>query len=128
MIDQETDSFPDLMPAQRQQEILRRAALQRIVRVRDLASELGVHEMTIRRDLEVLAERNLVERVHGGARISNQSGYESGFHARRSVNTRCKERIGKAALSLVKPGDTLAFDASTTALTMIQGLPGQDET
>lgn len=128
MIDQETDSFPDLMPAQRQQEILRRAALQRIVRVRDLASELGVHEMTIRRDLEVLAERNLVERVHGGARISNQSGYESGFHARRSVNTRSKERIAKAALSLVKPGDTLAFDASTTALTMIQALPGQDVT
>lgn len=118
----------DLMPAQRQQEILRRAAIQRIVRVRDLAAELGVHEMTIRRDLEVLADRNLVERVHGGARITSQSAYESGFHIRMAANIDRKERIAAAALSLIKPGDTLAFDASTTALALVQALAGQNVT
>lgn len=116
------------MPAQRQQEILRRAALQRIVRVRDLARDLGVHEMTIRRDLEALAERNLLERVHGGARITSQSTSESGFHNRLAANIEAKQRIAEAALSLVKPGDTLAFDASTTALTMVRALADQNVT
>lgn len=128
MNDEERSLPHDLVPAQRQQEILRRAALQRIVKVRDLAAALGVHEMTIRRDLEALAEHNLVERVHGGARINNQSGYESGFHIRASSNTRGKERIARTALTLVNPGDTLAFDASTTALTMVHALAGRDVT
>lgn len=123
--DADDSGMHDLMPAQRQQEILRLAAVQRIVKVRDLAGALGVHEMTIRRDLEAMADRNLVERVHGGARISNQSGNESGFHIRASSNTRGKERIARAALELVNPGDTLAFDASTTALTMVQALAGR---
>src|SRR5580692_431154 len=38
-------------------------------RVSDLTQQLGVSEMTIRRDLEVLAKDGLVEKVHGGATL-----------------------------------------------------------
>lgn len=118
----------DLMPAERQQEIMRLAALKRIVKVRELADDLGVHEMTIRRDLEALAERNLLERVHGGARINSQSGSESSFDLRATANRAAKERIARTALSFVNPGDTLAFDASTTSLTLIRALSDMNVT
>jgi DNA-binding LacI/PurR family transcriptional regulator len=44
------------------------------VRVSDLARELGVSELTIRRDIAALAERNLVTRVHGGATLPRPAG------------------------------------------------------
>jgi len=42
------------------------------VRVRDLAPVLGVSELTVRRDIAILAERNLLIRVHGGATLPTQ--------------------------------------------------------
>ena len=42
------------MPLERQQTILRLAMVRRIVRIRDLAKQLEVHEMTVRRDLDWL--------------------------------------------------------------------------
>lgn len=116
----------DLVPAERQQEILRRAMVSRIVRVKSLAAELGVHEMTIRRDLEVLADQGLLERVHGGARIRNQAGRESSYQMRVVANTREKELIAEAAAALLEEGDTVAFDASTTALAVIGKLSAED--
>jgi DeoR family fructose operon transcriptional repressor len=109
----------DLVPAERQQEILRRATVARIVKVKSLAAELGVHEMTIRRDLDALAEQGYLERVHGGARIRNQAGRESSYQIRVASNVREKDLIAEAAAALVEEGDTVAFDASTTALAVI---------
>src|SRR4030067_401034 len=39
------------------------------VRASDLVPELGVSEVTVRRDLEALARRGLLERSHGGATL-----------------------------------------------------------
>ena len=44
------------------------------VRVRDLARDLGVSELTIRRDIAALAQRNLVTKVHGGATLPALAG------------------------------------------------------
>lgn len=91
----------------------------RVVKVKSLAAELGVHEMTIRRDLEVLADQGFLERVHGGARIRNQAARESLYQTRAVSNTREKELIAEAAAEMIEEGDTVAFDASTTALAVI---------
>jgi DeoR family fructose operon transcriptional repressor len=112
----------DLVPAERQQEIVRRAAIERVVKVRSLAERLGVHEMTIRRDLDALVEEGVLERVHGGARLKNQAGMESSHQIRASSNVREKELIAEVAATLIGDGDTVAFDASTTALAVIRRL------
>lgn len=113
------------LPAfERQQEILRRALARRIVRVKELAVEYGVHEMTIRRDLDQLAEEGKLQRVHGGARLADRTSEELSYGLRASRNEAGKERIARAALALVEEGDTLAFDASTTALALVRMLGG----
>jgi DeoR/GlpR family transcriptional regulator of sugar metabolism len=108
----------DLVASDRQQEILRRALTERVLRVKDLAVQLGVHEMTIRRDLDALADQGLLERVHGGARIASRTGEELSHHLRAAENTGAKARIARAALGTIKDGEVVAFDASTTALAL----------
>ena len=56
-----------MLARQRQTLILARVREDGGVRVADLARELGVSDMTVRRDLELLDNRGLIEKVHGGA-------------------------------------------------------------
>ena len=56
-----------MLARQRHAYILERVTADGGVRVADLARDLGVSDMTVRRDLELLDERGLLEKVHGGA-------------------------------------------------------------
>lgn len=110
---------------ERQQDILRRAVASRVLRVRDLAAEYGVHEMTVRRDLDALCEQGLLERVHGGARLASRTGEELSHQLRAAQNVDAKARIARAALDLIHDGDTVALDASTTSLALAKLLPAR---
>ena len=66
-----------MLKAQRQEQIVRRLAENGTESVGDIARALDVSEMTIRRDLEELSERKMVERVYGGARLP--SGLAASF-------------------------------------------------
>jgi DNA-binding LacI/PurR family transcriptional regulator len=63
-----------LLGVQRHERVLSELRRSGSVRVSDLARQLGVSELTIRRDIAALAERNLVTRVHGGATLPSQTG------------------------------------------------------
>ena len=56
-----------MLARQRQEHILERVAATGGVRVADVVEELGISEMTVRRDITELVTQGLVERVHGGA-------------------------------------------------------------
>ncbi|MEU8256943.1 substrate-binding domain-containing protein [Micromonospora inaquosa] len=58
-----------MFSAQRQERLLAELRGQGAVRVRDLAREFGVSELTVRRDIAALAEQGLVSKVHGGATL-----------------------------------------------------------
>src|SRR6266705_3019184 len=57
------------LPAQRQERILGEVARNGGARVSELTELLGVSDMTVRRDLDALARRGLVRKVHGGATL-----------------------------------------------------------
>ncbi|BDP44057.1 hypothetical protein DAETH_40260 (plasmid) [Deinococcus aetherius] len=77
--------------AERQHQILRRALAECVVRVR----EPGVHEMTVRRDLDQLAEQGYLERVYGGARLLEKTSEELAHQLRAPRNTGAKDRIAR---------------------------------
>ena len=104
------------LAGRRHQRILHELADHGDVRVRDLTALLGVSEMTIRRDLDVLAADGLLMKVHGGAtRLGVQrSTDEPGFAAKSHQQHREKEAIADAAASLIRPGTAIGITAGTT--------------
>jgi DeoR/GlpR family transcriptional regulator of sugar metabolism len=104
-----------MLAQQRQSAILDLVRRQGGVRVSQLVRQFGVSDMTIRRDLETLAERGLVDKVHGGATVAGPgSTEEPGFDAK-SVRQRMeKSAIAERASHLVEPGTAVALSAGTT--------------
>ncbi|MGH8875998.1 MAG: DeoR/GlpR family DNA-binding transcription regulator, partial [Stackebrandtia sp.] len=95
------------------------------VRVAELVEEFGVSDMTIRRDLETLAERGLVSKVHGGATaVDIGSTDEPGFAAKSVRQKAAKEAIATAAARLVSPGQAIALSGGTTTWTLAHHLVG----
>lgn len=80
------------------------------VKVAELAAELDVSEMTIRRDLDMLAEQGVVRRVRGGALSMGPQPFAERF----SRHIRAKDRIASKLADLVGDGGAIGIDASTT--------------
>jgi DeoR/GlpR family transcriptional regulator of sugar metabolism len=112
-----------VLARQRQNLILERVREHGGVRVTDLVRELGVSDMTIRRDLEILQERGLIEKVHGGATtIESSPLFEPGFSLKSSLMQREKEAIAAYAAGAVLPGTAIAISAGTTTYAMAKKL------
>lgn len=95
------------------------------VRVSDLTQRLGVSDMTIRRDLEVLARSGLIEKVHGGAVLPGApSTHEPGFEAKSSLEQAAKAAIARAAAEFVTPGSAIGLSAGTTTFALAELLIG----
>jgi DeoR/GlpR family transcriptional regulator of sugar metabolism len=110
----------DLYLEERRQEILRRVNQAERVSVAELSQQFGVSEVTIRSDLQALAERNLVVRTHGGALPSARGLYDLSLALRRQRQVQEKSRIGEAGAALVADGDAIFLDSSSTALAIAQ--------
>ena len=101
-------------------EILRE---QETVTIKDMAKRFGVSEMTIRRDFHGMEEQGLVTIHYGGASLRNTHPGFPSFSARQEKLYQNKLKIAKAAASLVKEGDVIFLDTSTTILLMLRYLP-----
>src|SRR3954454_25323167 len=108
-----------MLARQRQERILEALRASGGVRVSDLTETLHVSYMTIRRDLDALAEQGLVEKVHGGATATataeaQRSADEPGFEAKSVRELGEKEAIAVEAVRLVRPGTAIGVTAGTT--------------
>jgi DeoR/GlpR family transcriptional regulator of sugar metabolism len=112
-----------MLARQRQSLILTRVREDGGVRVVDLARDLGVSDMTVRRDLELLHNRGLIEKVHGGATsLPSSALFEPGFAAKSSLQEHEKEAIADAAVGLVSPGTAIGISAGTTTYALARRL------
>src|SRR6266545_3597526 len=103
------------LPAQRQERILGEVTRTGGVRVSELTELLGVSDMTVRRDLDTLARRGLVKKVHGGATLPRGgSSDEPGFEAKSGQERPAKDAIARRAAEFVEPGTAVAVTAGTT--------------
>lgn len=112
-----------VLASQRREVILDLVQRQGTVRVRDLAPTLDVSEMTVRRDLDILAGEGLVAKVHGGAtRVDGRSSAEPGFEAKQRLQAAEKKAIAELAATLVGPGASVGVTAGTTTWTLVTEL------
>jgi DeoR/GlpR family transcriptional regulator of sugar metabolism len=118
----ESSEGRDVFARERQQHIAHSVEEHGRVRVADLAERFEVSEVTIRKDLRVLEAEGRVVRAHGGAMAPGRSRPERAFDVRERLQRLEKERIGAMAAALVIDGESIALDASTTALAMARAL------
>ena len=93
------------------------------VRTAEVARRLGVTEETVRRDFEKLEAEGVLLRSHGGAVRLESTRREFPVEEREEQNAAAKNRIAQAAVRRIRPGQTILFDASTTALQVARLLP-----
>jgi len=108
-----------LVEASRQEMIQRAVEDQGQVLVRGLASQFGVSMVTIRKDLSDLERRGVLRRVHGGA-VRTDIHDEGSFAYRLGQASGAKGDIAHRAARLVRDGDTVCLDGSTTCYFLAQ--------
>lgn len=97
----------------REQAILTALNSEGRVVVNDLALEFGVSTVTVRKDLEGLERRSMLRRIRGGA-VSVGASDEGAFEMRLRHHRDIKQRIARAVAPVVRHGDVIALDSSTT--------------
>ena len=98
----------------REQAILAALKTSGQVSVNDLADQFGVSAVTVRKDLDLLERRHLLRRVRGGA-IAVGTSDEGAFEMRLGSHKDAKIAIARAVAPLIKDGDVIALDSSTSS-------------
>jgi DeoR/GlpR family transcriptional regulator of sugar metabolism len=84
---------------------------------------LDVSPMTIRRDLRLLSEQQVIQMTHGGALLSASQQIESSFDTRTGEHLSEKEAIGKRAAQFIEEGDVIGIDSGSTMVEVVRNLP-----
>ena len=103
-----------MLTLERQEEILDILNKNKSATVEELAAELFVSGATIRRDLRAMEKQGLIKRSHGGAMPFKSSAEESAFAIREQENIIAKKTIANLAVRLIKNGDSVFIDSSST--------------
>lgn len=98
--------------------------------IKELSKIVGTSESTIRRDLTALEKNGLLTKVYGGATALEHHirTEEPDMVKKHNLYSDEKERIGRYAASLVRPGDFVFIDAGTTTEAIIRYLNEKDAT
>lgn len=107
-----------MLAQERQNYIVQKLKKEGGVHVEELAQELDVSTMTIRRDLQRLSKEGWIERCHGGALAKKEVPYVEKI----TVQGDEKKLIAKKALEYINDGDCIFLDAGTTNLYLAQEL------
>ena len=109
----------EMIPAERRDRIVRALKDLRAVRVSTLSDDLGVSEITIRRDLALLEREGILARTYGGAVLRQHRIQEPRFADDVGTQAAKKRGIARAAASMVEAGDTFFLGSGTTAAQLL---------
>jgi len=116
------DANPMLIE-ERRQHVLATIQKEGRVLVSELSDSLGISRITIRKDLDQLESRGLVQRTHGGA-LAPQNGtlLDPSLKEKEQQQLKEKHRIAEAAVKLVKEGQCVLLDSGTTTTAIARAL------
>ncbi len=117
----------DVPPEMRREQMLAFVKSQDFVRVSDLSVRFHVSEVTVRGDLDVLAERGHIRRIRGGAMPRTVPHPERPFEEMQSARVDEKAIIGRVAASLVSHGETVILDVGTTTTAVARALVKRED-
>lgn len=111
-----------MLAIERRNAILAKLSIEGKVVVSDLAAEYEVTEETIRRDLDKLDREGFARKTYGGAVKNESFNIDLPFQVRKQSNVESKQKIAAVIGSMIKDGDYIMLDSSTTALYVIKNI------
>lgn len=113
-----------MLQAERRAYIMKYMQEKGKVVIEDLAKEIDVSPMTIRRDLDFLESKDKIIRTHGGAISVQNLHQEIPYHNKKEKQIDEKSRIAEYASSLIEEGQTIILDAGTTTMEIAKKIVG----
>jgi len=110
---------------ERHQHILSRLKKQGSVNVIDLCNDLNVSSVTIRKDLKMLEDRELLFRTHGGGTLINPYTTDRPVTEKAMIRSDEKYGIGETAAQLIEPNDCILIASGTTVLSLAKNIHPQ---
>jgi DeoR family transcriptional regulator of aga operon len=111
---------------ERHQFILTKLQKAGYVQVVDLCNELNVSSVTIRKDLKLLEDKNLLFRTHGGASMNNPYTVDKPVNEKEKLQASEKMKIGSAAAQTIEPNDSIIIASGTTVLALAKSIKPQN--
>lgn len=111
--------------ADRHQYIIQKIQENGQVSVVELCNELDVSAVTIRKDLKLLEDKQLLYRTHGGASLHNPYIRDKPVNEKEVIQAAEKDLIGKAAAAMIRPNDSIIIASGTTVLALARNIVPQ---
>lgn len=108
-----------LLAENRHFQILEQLRTNGRVQVNDLASQLNVTRVTVRRDLAYLQKNGLLKKTYGGAVLAEIPEINMSVRFRQTRNLSAKRIIGKLASQFIQDGDNIYLEAGSTCYEII---------
>ena len=109
-----------MLSLERRNLIIQKLNLEGKIIVSVLSREFGVTEETIRRDIEKLERDGLATKTYGGAISTSSSNQDLPYKVRKKSNVELKQKIAAEVAAMIKDGDQIMLDASSTSLFVVR--------
>lgn len=106
----------------RHQFILEKLKKEGKVNIIDLVEEMAVSGVTIRKDLKLLEDKNLLFRTRGGGSLNNPYAVDRPIYEKEFINSDEKKRIARAAAELIEETDSIMIGSGTTVFELARAL------
>jgi DeoR family transcriptional regulator, aga operon transcriptional repressor len=118
-----TGDGSEMLIDERRQHILELIQNQGRALVSDLSEQLNISQITIRKDLDYLQSKGVIQRSHGGAlRVQSSALIDPTLQEKQKHNFREKERTATAATKMVEEGQCIILDSGTTTTALAERL------
>lgn len=108
---------------ERQEKILEYINQAKKANTDQLAIAFDVSKVTIRRDIDILADKGLLIKTHGGAvALTNTLLHEIPYSSKAEVNLAAKKKIGLTASAMIEDGDIIILDSGSTTLEIAKNI------
>ncbi|MET3115127.1 DeoR family transcriptional regulator of aga operon [Pedobacter sp. CG_S7] len=108
--------------AERHQFILNKIQIHGRLDVQNLCKELDVSSVTIRKDLKLLEDKNLLYRTHGGATLNNPYTADKPVNEKQHLQSAEKNRIGALAATLIEENDSIIIASGTSVISLARNI------
>ncbi len=115
-----------MLQYERQKNIIDYLKINNTATIKELADAIYTSEASVRRDLAHLEKEGHIKRVYGGVMLASYANEVVPVELRDSANTKVKDEIAKVAAKLIKNGDTVFMDASTTVFRICKYIKGKN--